>query len=291
MLITPRRIDLLTGFLAAFAVFCFVMAAADFQSSYCGHQSNDQHQASAPAQPNATGGTLSGQNADQKEQGKHAKPKPSLACGVLGFPGAVVAFMDHHEGFFVGGFTFFLFLSTTLLWRSTERLWEAGERQAALTRDSINLAREEFNATHRPRIGIRGVHTLTVDREGFLGFVYVNRGIGTAKITRIGCAVIVTEYIRNAPAFEVRNITDVELKSGDSEFYEYNPRNIVEFSFGRGFDNNSDPRDTSSTAYFVGFVAYEDSDGRQRETGFCRKNAPGTDIWTAVENSGYEYED
>jgi hypothetical protein len=173
---------------------------------------------------------------------------------------------------------------TAFLYRTT--------RDIALdSRETAKLARAEFNATHRPRIGIRGVHTLTRDKEGFLGFSYVNRGIGDAKVTAIGCTVIVAEFIRNAPAFEIKNISEAVLKSGDSVFYEYSPHNIGEFSMGRGFQDGADPRSTSSTAFFVGFVTYEDGTGRKRETGFCRKNAPGTDLWEMVENSGYEYED
>jgi len=35
--------------------------------------------------------------------------------------------MDHHEGFFVGAFTFFLFVSTWLLWRATQNLVRDGQ--------------------------------------------------------------------------------------------------------------------------------------------------------------------
>ena len=155
----------------------------------------------------------------------------------------------------------------------------------------VRQMRAEFRATHRPRIGIRGVHTLTRDNEGFLAFVYVNRGIGDAKVISIGCAVILGEFIRNAPAFEIQDISAAALKSGDSRLYEYIPHNAADFSVGRGFKDRADPRVEASTAFFVGYVIYQDSAGRRRETGFCRKNAPGTDLWVAVENSGYEYED
>jgi hypothetical protein len=62
--------------------------------------------------------------------GKHQKAEPSFACGIVGFPAALAAFMDAHEGFFVGSFTLLLVISTTLLWRSTADLHHAGERQS-----------------------------------------------------------------------------------------------------------------------------------------------------------------
>lgn len=181
-------------------------------------------------------------------------------------------------------FTGVLAVATVGLGIATYGLYATGEKQ-------IRLIREGFNATHRPRIGIRSVHTLTRDKEGFLAFVYVNRGIGIAKITQIGCAVILGEFIRTAPAFEIKDIPGMELASGDSTIYEYIPHNAAEFSFGRGFETNADPTAIPFTAFFVGLVTYEDSEGRRRETGFCRKNAPGTDLWEVVENSPYEYED
>ena len=48
--------------------------------------------------------------------------------------------MDRHEGFFVGSFTFALFLATWFLWRSTNKLWKAGEEEIAATRKLADAA-------------------------------------------------------------------------------------------------------------------------------------------------------
>jgi hypothetical protein len=156
---------------------------------------------------------------------------------------------------------------------------------------ATDLARDEFNAAHRPRIGIRGVHTATINGSEHLYFRYVNRGIGTAKVIQIGCAIVIAEAIRKEPNFTPTEEGGVELKSGDSRPYEYTPADFAEFAFGRAYADTATPRSTSSTAYFIGFITYEDSMRRQRQTGFCRKNTLGSDIWETVEGSVYEYED
>jgi hypothetical protein len=46
---------------------------------------------------------------------------------------------------------------TLTLKRSTDRLWEAGKTQAQLTRDSVDLARREFEYTFRARVSILDV--------------------------------------------------------------------------------------------------------------------------------------
>src|SRR6476661_10287149 len=124
----PRHLDRAMGFLAALATFCFLQIAWDYQSSHCKPQ--HQNAASTPAneQKIASPPEPQSHGSDQKI-GKHQKAEPSFSCGVLGFPATVVAFMDVHEGFFVGAFTFLLFVSTTLRWRSTSDLYQAGERQ------------------------------------------------------------------------------------------------------------------------------------------------------------------
>jgi hypothetical protein len=50
--------------------------------------------------------------------------------------------MNDNEGFFVGFFTFMLFIATFLLWQSLKALWEAGERQIAVAKESADAAKE-----------------------------------------------------------------------------------------------------------------------------------------------------
>ncbi len=86
-------------------------------------------------------------------ENKSKSTSESIACGIAGLPATVRQFMNHNEGFSVGGFTFFLVVvtawlvyATTGLRESTDKLWEASERQHVATQrpwvkvDSIRLA-------------------------------------------------------------------------------------------------------------------------------------------------------
>lgn len=96
-----------------------------------------------------------------------------------------------------------LVLFTYKLWKSTDKLWTAGDdqyrlakdisgRQASeiqeqlkLTRDNIEFARLEFNATHRPKLVIRETHMLIPtgrDPTAGVRLIVANSGVGTADI-------------------------------------------------------------------------------------------------------------
>jgi hypothetical protein len=101
-------------------------------------------------------------NAPDKRGGGDQKPsdyyqRHPISCGIGGLAPSFVAYMDEHEGFFVGLFTGLLFIATIGLWRSTNALWDAGERQIKIMRDtgarqyrammaSNSVARETANA-------------------------------------------------------------------------------------------------------------------------------------------------
>jgi hypothetical protein len=106
-------------------VLVAALAIDSYQIGQCGkidsHRRAEQGQndRAAPTKDDSTQGS---------EQSDYNDSHP-IACGVVGFPSAIIGYMDKNEGFFVGLFTVGLFLSTTFLWRSTNKLWEAGEKQ------------------------------------------------------------------------------------------------------------------------------------------------------------------
>jgi hypothetical protein len=66
-------------------------------------------------------------------------------------------------------------------------------RQARLSRESIDLAREEFISTHRPKIIVYGLEfsgDLTEDKPVPVGFRYVNSGDTNAEITGFGTTIV-----------------------------------------------------------------------------------------------------
>lgn len=68
----------------------------------------------------------------------------------------VIAIADSHNGLVTA-------LATVFVAGFTWTLWRTGRRQGDLAQKSIDLARDEFNATHRPRLF---VHTAEVADKG-----------------------------------------------------------------------------------------------------------------------------
>ena len=63
-----------------------------------------------------------------------------IACEIGGVAPSFVAYMDEHEGFFVGLFTGLLFVATIGLWRSTNALWDTSERQIGIAGKAADAA-------------------------------------------------------------------------------------------------------------------------------------------------------
>jgi hypothetical protein len=106
-----------------------------------------------------------GTNAQQNQQ------CTAVAGPVLTTLAAIVGFLDSHGEAVAAFFTIVLAAFTGRLWFSTEKLW-------SVTNKSVDLARDDFNATHRPWIPI----TVATFHSGF------NWAQGTAVVViSIGC--------------------------------------------------------------------------------------------------------
>lgn len=115
-------------FLLGICAFLVVEASISFHASNC----NDPKQTEAPnsKQPDApSAANIHGDGQDTKQQGGKTH---KVVCGITGLYG-IVGVMDSHEGFFVGLFTFCLFIATLFLWNSTNKLWQGGEQQLTAT--------------------------------------------------------------------------------------------------------------------------------------------------------------
>jgi hypothetical protein len=184
-------------------------------------------------------------------------------------------------------------IATVAIAAFTLTLWRATTEQGRLTRESIQLARDEFNATHRPRISVRGFRTLaeTVgDAEVSTTFIYANVGDLPAKIVEIRTNVTIDRTLPSGLIFVRHKIEHVTLASGEKETFAIND-NSMEMHFHRTTNQDRPPSSVPSTAYVTGVIVYEDTAGRRRETGFCRVNNDGIDRWLLAEHSEYEYQD
>ncbi len=175
----------------------------------------------------------------------------------------------------------------------TISLAKTSREQGQLTAASLKLATDEFQATRRPRIIVRSFQTLMEPGgEPSITFLYVNTGDLPAKITEIRVYVGVGNPMLADPVFERHLIKGVVLESGDKEIMEVEPP--ANFHFQLGYSGEvgyqGDVRHEAD-AYLIGCVMYEDSRGRQRETGFCRVSKGSNQPWVTVKDSEYEYQD
>jgi hypothetical protein len=169
----------------------------------------------------------------------------------------------------------------------TVKLTHATTKQARLTRKAITLARDEFNATHRPKIVCLFFESYTGaggDPDG-VEITYVNVGPAPAVMIEIGRVIIATENLRVGAITDIASLNRKVLASGVKDtagignlIVDIARLNAKDRALGAGMP-----------IYCIGHIAYEDMAGLRRETGFCRLFAPGTDSWLSVKDSEYEY--
>lgn len=125
--------EIVLGIGLGIIVSLFAAGVGSYQTANC-----EKPQATESAKPEANNpyeaSAAHGSEEGDKKKGEKAEHAISFSCGASGLFFAMVGFMDHHEGFFVGSFTLFLAVATIMLWRSTNDLWAADERQFRLSR-------------------------------------------------------------------------------------------------------------------------------------------------------------
>ena len=208
-------------------------------------------------------------------------------------------FLDHLPDWFVALFTLLLAYVTHRLVTSTNKLWEAGERQLSLAQKSadtansgIVLARQQFLATHRPRLRVR--HLKKIDLVGsrsIVRFSVVNVGGSEAQMFR--CRGI-CEWL------DPRKLTPVI----DMAMIDVLPESEFEVGMMRDADVPAppDPRKGHPVSIFeaaaqltlvaYGIIDYGNTtgDGGYR-TAFCRQWTRAGSRLLPVDDPDYEYED
>lgn len=175
----------------------------------------------------------------------------------------------------------------------TWTLYQATTEQGRLTEKSIRLARDEFLASHRPKIII---HTLEhpADAEGvgvekIAAYVTAFNKGRTATTEALISAAIVSSFGDPAPGIPLQLI---ETKGVT------NPGTPISFRVDSAFDAQMEgmsdldtvlerrPR-ARSGIFCIGVIAYTDARGAYRQTGFCRRWSNYE--WERVPDSSYEY--
>jgi hypothetical protein len=178
---------------------------------------------------------------------------------------------------------------TTILGIFTIRLSESTRIAAQAAKQATDTAREEFIATHRPRIKIHIAefkHNLT-NTEGVYSagasLLCFNVGESTAKNVEVRGEIYAGDGF--APDVLRPLVLGIpKLKSGIKFRAE------IKSDWPAG-DVVSGPR-RGQPFYCLGWIAYEDGNGLRRETGFCFvANFQGAgDRWVSAKKPEYEYE-
>jgi hypothetical protein len=178
-------------------------------------------------------------------------------------------------------FNLILAFSTVGLWVATFSLSRAGNNQ-------IKLARQEFIATHRPKIRVHAVEiTRKVygdDDTTYIGasLLCFNEGESVAKNVEVRGEVFM------GPNFAIdvqRRLVKTfgEVISGQKMRAEItSTHSVVNAAAGER---------TGIIFYCIGWIAYWDESGQRRETGFCFKPEFGIegDRWISAGKPQYEY--
>lgn len=162
--------------------------------------------------------------------------------------------------------------------------------QGCLIGFQINLAQQELNATHRPKIITRFFRPNVASRgsEEFMDiyFYIVNEGDAKATITEIGTRVF------NWPGPYTKGAREIQFDVVPSSSELENGAEAQIFTsstFPRKTVLASGPTDENDIWWCIGYIRYKDVRNITRVTGFCRKWNYGTKSWDREKNDDWEY--
>lgn len=180
-------------------------------------------------------------------------------------------------------------------------LWQTTRTAANAARDSIKLAREEFNASHRPRLVVRRVQLRFDPEKNQCGINFVVANVGDSIATNlrglINIKVIDAQQMRSfeyesMPKYE-GNWTDLskliatttaspDLKGGQRAFIFIQFDELTE-------DSMSIIRQGARVLYFYGVIDYQDQEGRRRDMAFFRTYQSLPNNFVSKDDPDYEY--
>ncbi len=194
-------------------------------------------------------------------------------------------------------FTGLLFVSTVGLWGATVGLYLAGERQIRLiasisrqTDASVNLARDEFIASHRPIMKVKLVNLVEIDDEcAGVQFTVVNMGQTTAHIVG-SCAMADFFSETNWPHPNDYGINNVipprRFVNGATDTYTIGTADPIGF-----MTVHAGEAEAALQLRFYGYIVYRDDLDNVRTTYFCRRYNPRWDRFDPAERTDYDSAD
>ena len=173
---------------------------------------------------------------------------------------------------------------TAGLWRSTSKLWKAGE-------DQIKLARDAFNATHRPRIVVRRMGVELVKNAPIIvEFTVVNTG--EEKVIKCNWnTVIMLLNVAGGVHGQLHYETDTaDFHDGPLSVGE-GTKKWIEDKTSLAPSDFADIEKKKVVLHVVGYVAYTDRAGVTRQTGFFRYYDADKQRFRVIDDPEYEYQD
>jgi hypothetical protein len=192
-------------------------------------------------------------------------------------------------------FTKWLVIATGIL--AVIAIW-----QGVQLRNTVGAMKNDFNATHRPKIRVRNISIqgeLWAGQQIGVTTDIVNTGVTRAKITNYSAKILILPiyaHLPPGPEYDRMMLVRHEpfLEPGRATSLPPMDEQLVDISD----TDNADIREGRKTLYGFGFVIYEDPAGRPRQTAFCRVLVPpsggsqnGHFVRLDPEREAYEYED
>lgn len=220
-------------------------------------------------------------------------PVREFAAHIKTFLRCEGVFVDKHNGSLA-------LIATFAIAAFTLTRWLATSRNARLTRESIELARDEFIADKRPRLRVRNVVVRPASVTGYYptlfhpkqfvgGQCYIaNHGGTDAIIVEAHCEVFWTNIpLPMQRPYEGKNaaIRSTIPPGGSLPFPFQSDRPLGE--------RESDDIKSGGNCqiYVLGWVEYDDLRGVRRRTAFCRMYDPVRLRFFAVDDLDYEHEE
>jgi hypothetical protein len=213
----------------------------------------------------------------------HAKECADYHFGP-GIVAAVIAWADIHNGLVTA-------FATVGIGIFTLTLWNTSRQQGRIAQASIDLARQEFIASHRPKIIVSGFQ-MQSDPELRIGekveFIFVARNVGDspARVIEVRSATFVLKEKAPIPSditFPFKEKFAITLVSQEHELFPGNGGSELE---------GNEPMEIfggSKILLCMGTIVYLDESGTRRETGFCRRYRSRNQAWDTISDSQYEY--
>jgi hypothetical protein len=211
------------------------------------------------------------------------------------------AFIDENSGTLTA-------LATIAIAAFTLTLWRATTEHSQITGRVLALSREEFIATHRPKIIVRSFdapflrqhidiqqHVLEFFKRNVsphVFFSYINVGDSAANIVDFKFALIVGPLPQNA--------TTIEFALAREHAWSGSPEKIVPGQgamMSRAADFSLTENvlsrliDETWFLYCVGWIRYRDELGTERRTGWHRRYEWHSERFITVSGSDHEYAD